>query len=171
MSWQWQIPKLFGTKWEKQALVSWSEEQPLVNVYCVGTDANPHPLYLLGLLTPDPANLREGREYWTFNPEYVTGDGYKIPLHQKAQDYGSPTNASPTATLLEVDKVLDTWDARLSADPAQIRERFHLLCSECGLSKSYRSDNPFLKEAGRRLFDAGFYEITLEGLLQLEKQC
>jgi hypothetical protein len=157
----------YGTKWYRKPIISHDEKMPFVNIYCEGSEASPHALYLVGMLAPSVAVFEAmGTAWWTAIPSYVAGDGTLIRLDSRraSQSIETGANGDQIATYLVGDQVLHTAHDRGQADQSKIRSTYDLHCRECGLRLSLRSDDPKVHTMAATLYSVGFKEISLPSL-------
>lgn len=166
------VPTARGTRWAAGHSVSWDTRWPYVNVYCEGSEKNPHGLYLVGMFEISKIVLSEQHwEMWTFSSRYVTGDNSVISLHSRRANTASMSD--PVSTVLDGDEVIPNMEAlnRLifRGDDSQVRSTYKLHCEECGLQVMLRSDNPIIPTIGQTMARAGLHEMSLLSVSQRAK--
>ena len=166
------VPTAQGTRWATGPVISWDTRWPYVNVYCEGSEKNPHGLYLVGMFEISKIVLSEQhREMWTFSSRYVTGDNCIISLHSKRGSADPISN--PVTSALNGDQVIPDMEAlnRLifRGDDSQVRSTYNLHCKECDLQVMLRSDNPIIPTIGQTMARAGLHEMSLHGVSQRAK--
>lgn len=179
-SWNWKVPTAEGTRWDdrsaflKQSILhEWPKDLPFVNVYCEGTEKNPHGLWLIGSFQVSAEVWNETNEiFWHISNSYITGDGYTVELRnkavkqaQKAEYGGARKEGDPVVTRLVDDTVLETALDRVNADQSKVRATYNLRCDKCDLSKSLRSDNPKIPTFASTLYTIGYREVSLSSVL------
>ncbi len=167
--WTWKVPTVYGTRWDDRSQNTVDRSgSPFVDVYCEGSSASPHPLYLVGSFSPSVAVWEQKQQvWWSFEPRYIAGDGTVIELHQRARRDrrrdGRETN--DVSVSLIGDRKLTTAAERNAADQSQIRGVFVLKCETCGLECSIRSDNPMVPKFAATLHTLGRREVSLSGVI------
>ena len=166
------VPTAQGTRWATGPVISWDTRWPYVNIYCEGSENNPHGLYLVGMFEISKIVLSEQhREMWTFSSRYVTGDNSVISLHSRRANTASMSN--PVSTVLDGDEVIPDMEAlnrlTLQGNDSEVRSTYKLHCKECDLQVMLRSDNPIIPTIGQTMARAGLHEMSLHGVSQRAK--
>lgn len=169
--WRYVVPKFFESPWHRPggSVTRADLKRPNVGLFC------PHePLpWLLGSFSPSHAVLEErGTEFWAWRRDYVTGDGYLIPLGRGAEDSGNqelvddapadrdklredllrsvgeagPTSAEAIAVLRQMEEV-----------DASLRLRIAAKCGICGASWRWRSGS--VQQVAQAFWSRGIREV------------
>ena len=166
------VPTAHGTRWATGPVISWDTRWPYVNVYCEGSEKNPHGLYLVGMFEIAAEVLTEQhREMWVFSSQFVTGDNCVISLHSRRAKTASMSN--PVSTVLDGDEVIPNMEAlnglTLQGNDSEVRSTYNLHCRECDLQVMLRSDNPIIPPIGQTMARAGLHEMSLLSVSQRAK--
>lgn len=173
-SWDYLVPVLHGSAWEKYAnpLTSADPDWPTVGIYC---PHDPEP-WLLGSFTLSAAVVEDrGERYWAWQRDYVTGDGYLIhlgrqsgaPPHQGIVDDQPFDKKSAGRRAMEAFEQhgIDSPEFQKAADllargDEGLRLRIPIQCGVCALERTFRADS--VQQVLGVFWTAGIREISLE---------
>lgn len=168
------VPDYFRSPWYRRGNVHAGDlNAPRVGVYC---PHDPDP-WLLGSLAHDAGlSERSGTPYWSWDLDYLTGDGYLIRLGRQAH---GPTDTQfivdnkprdRDAEKREMKRAIETGLgtdealARRNYAEANTRARVTMRCGAqgCGISRTFRMER--LHEIASKLWSVGIREISLSSL-------
>lgn len=173
-SWNWKVPTIKGTKWEKDALELAALTQKeshrarvLLNLFCDGRKEGEHPTFLIGALE----TYADNPIHWAPVDMYASGDGYQIILRpRKMLDNGSFTDRSNAQTFIG-NNAINSYEGLTGWDLAVMRTSYDLHCEKCGLRASITSNNLAKVDTfATPLYEAGIREVSLKSFIRFAIQ-
>ncbi|MCD4525229.1 hypothetical protein [Nocardioides sp. cx-173] len=171
---QFVVPKLLGSPWDHEHLPrrSTDPDWPRVGIYCAH---EPWPWLVGSFAVSDEVQDQRGTEYWGWDLNYLTGDGFLIPLTPQAKEKNShflvgdqvrdreaerrDLQAAAAAVAAGDFEAARRVNDRIAMDRSQTRERIPMLCGHCDYRRVFRSET--VQKVASTFWRIGHREVDL----------
>lgn len=159
MSWNYLVPDLADSPWWDYQMHRVNLNEPHINIFCDRGHRNDP--WLIGCFRVSSAVVQQRNEIlWTWEREYVTGDGNMIQLGRHTEAEGTQRLIGDSPATSEA-----ITESQLAGESEQVRLRVgDMRCNECGYNRRFRSES--VQDILSMFWNIGYREVRLEMLAQ-----